>query len=43
MFNIDYLAYNLVSARTGVETPNMNRIMERFFGSLRREALDNFR
>ncbi len=43
MFNIDYLAYNLASARTGVEAPNMNSIMERFPGSLRREALDNFR
>jgi putative transposase len=42
MFNIDYLAYNLVSVRTGVEAPNMNSIMERFFGSVRREALDNF-
>jgi len=30
MFNIDYLAYNLVSVRTGVEAPNMNNIMERF-------------
>jgi hypothetical protein len=29
MFNIDYLAYNLVSVRTGVEAPNMNSIMER--------------
>jgi hypothetical protein len=43
MFNIDYLAYNLVSSRTGVEAPNMNSIMKRFSGSLRREALDNFR
>jgi len=42
MFNIDFLAYNLVSVKTGVEAPNMNSIMERFFGSLRREALDNF-
>jgi len=29
MFNIDYLAYNLVSVTTGVEAPNMNSIMER--------------
>jgi len=42
MFNIDYLAYNLASVSTGVEAPNMNSIMERFFGSLRTEALDNF-
>ncbi len=42
MFNIDFLAYNLVSVRTGVEAPNMNSIMKRFFGSLRREELDNF-
>jgi transposase InsO family protein len=42
MFNIDYLAYNLVSVRTGVEAPNMNSTIERFFGSVRREALDNF-
>jgi putative transposase len=42
MFNIDYLAYNLVSVRTGVEAPNMNSILERFFRSVRREALDNF-
>ena len=42
MLNIDYLAYNLVSVRTGVEAPNMNSIMERFSGSVRREALDNF-
>jgi hypothetical protein len=42
MFNIDFLAYNLVSVRTGVEAPNMNSIMERFFRTVRREALDNF-
>ncbi len=42
MFNIDYLAYNLVSVRTGVEAPNMNSIMERFFRTVRREALDDF-
>jgi hypothetical protein len=42
MFNIDYLAYNLVSVRTGVEAPNMNSIMERIVGTVRREALDNF-
>jgi putative transposase len=41
-FNIDFIAYNLVSVRTGVEAPNMNSIMERFFRSVRREALDNF-
>jgi hypothetical protein len=29
MFNIDFLACNLVSVRTGVEAPNMNSIMER--------------
>jgi hypothetical protein len=29
MFNIEYLAYNLVLVRTGVEAPNMNSIMER--------------
>jgi len=42
MFNIDLLAYNLVAVKTRVEAPNMNSIMERFFGSVRREALDNF-
>jgi len=42
MFNIEYLAYNLVSVRTGVEAPNMNSIMERFFRTVSREALDNF-
>jgi len=42
MFNIDFLAYNLVSIKTGVEAPNMNSIMERFFNTVRREALDNF-
>jgi putative transposase len=42
MFTIDYLAYNLVSVRTGVEAPNMNSIIERFLRSVRREALDNF-
>jgi len=39
---IDFLAYNLVSIKTGVEAPNMNSIMERFFRTVRREALDNF-
>ena len=42
MFNIDFLAYNLVSIKTGVEAPNMNSTMERFFRTARREALDNF-
>ena len=42
MFNIDFLAYNLVSIKTGVEAPNMNSIMVRFFRTVRREALDNF-
>jgi transposase InsO family protein len=42
MFNMDFLAYNLVSIKTGVEAPNMNSIMERFFRTVRREALDNF-
>ena len=42
MFNIDFLAYNLVSINTAVEAPNMNSIMERFFRTVRREALDNF-
>ena len=42
MFNIDFMAYNLESVRTSVEAPNMNSVMERFFGSMRREALDNF-
>ena len=41
MFNIDFLAYKLVSIRTAVEAPNMNSIMERFFRTVRREALDN--
>lgn len=42
VFNIDYLMYNLVSVRTGIKAPNMNRIRERLFGPVRREALDNF-
>jgi hypothetical protein len=42
MFNIYYRAYNLVSVRIGVEAPNMNSIIERFFWLVRREALDNF-
>jgi hypothetical protein len=42
MFNIDLLAYNLVAVKTGVEAPNMNSIIERFFRSVRREALDNY-
>jgi hypothetical protein len=42
MFNIDFLAYNLVSVNTAVEAPDMNSIMERFFRTVRREALDNF-
>jgi len=42
MFNIDFLAYNLLSIKTGVEAPNMTSIMERFFRTVRREALDNF-
>ena len=42
MFNIDFLAYDLISIKTGVEAPNMNSIMERFFNTVRREALDNF-
>lgn len=42
MLSIDYLAYNLVSVRTGVDAPNINSIMERLFRTVRREALDNF-
>jgi transposase InsO family protein len=42
VFNLDFLGYNLVSIKTSVEAPNMNSILERFFGSFRREALDNF-
>jgi len=42
MFNIDFLAYGLVSINTAVEAPNMNSIMERIFRTVRREALDNF-
>jgi putative transposase len=42
MFNIDFLAYNLASVKTSVEAPNMNSILERFFRSVRRKALDNF-
>ena len=42
MFNIDFLAYNLVSVKTAVEAPDMNSIMERFFRTVRREALDIF-
>jgi hypothetical protein len=43
MFNIEYLAYNLVPIRTGgVEAPKMNSIMERFFRTVRRGALDNY-
>ena len=42
MFNIDFAAYGLVSIKTGVEAPNINSIMERFFRTVRREALDNF-
>jgi transposase InsO family protein len=42
MFNIDFLAYGLVSINTAVEAPNMNSIMERFFRTVRREALDDF-
>jgi putative transposase len=33
VFNLNFLAYNLISIRTGVEAPNMNSIMERFFRS----------
>ena len=43
MFNIGNLAYNLVPIRTGgVEAPKMNSIMERFFRTVRRGALDNY-
>jgi transposase InsO family protein len=42
VFNLDFLGYNLASIKTSVEAPNMNGILERFFGSFRREALDNF-
>jgi transposase InsO family protein len=42
MFNIDFLAYGLVSINTAVEAPDMNSIMERFFRTVRREAMDNF-
>ncbi len=41
-FHLDYLAYGIKEIRTSVEAPNMNAIAERFIGSVRREALDNF-
>ena len=40
---IEYLPYSLVSVRTGRgEAPSINGIMERFFRTVRREALENF-
>ena len=41
MFGIDFSAYNVASVRTGTKAPNKNGIMERFFESVRRKALDN--
>jgi hypothetical protein len=42
MFNIDYLAYTLVSVRTGVEAPNMNSIMERLFEDSEKRGAGQF-
>ena len=39
---IGFLAHHPVSIKTGAEAPNMYGIMERFFRTVRKEALDNF-
>jgi len=41
-FNLNYVAYGIKGIKTSVKAPNMNAIAERFIGSVRREALDNF-
>ena len=41
-FEIKYLAYGIKGIKTSVNAPNMNALAERFVGSIRREALDNY-
>lgn len=41
-FNLDYSQYNIEDICTPVKSPNLNPIAERFVGSVKREALDNF-